>query len=69
MNRYKLRNPCGCLDPFRPALMDQGYTWEEAEGIISHYAEEHNDAERDQQLLEEYERAEYDKQLDNFSRS
>jgi hypothetical protein len=55
MNRYK--------------LIDEGYTWEEAEGIISYYAEEQNDAARDQQLLEEYERAEYDKQLDNFSRS
>ncbi len=28
-------------------LMDQGYTWEEAEELLSRYAEEQADAERD----------------------
>ncbi len=33
-------------------LMDQGYTWEEAEELLSHYAEEQADAERDRELEE-----------------
>lgn len=33
-------------------LMDQGYTWEEAEELLSRQAEEQADAERDRQLEE-----------------
>jgi hypothetical protein len=33
-------------------LMDQGYTWEEAEELLSRYAEDYADAERDRELEE-----------------
>lgn len=55
MNRYK--------------LMDQGYTWDEADELLDRYAEDQRDSERDQQLLEQHERAEYSRQLEDFSRS
>jgi len=33
-------------------LIEEGYTWEEAEELLSHYAEEQADAERDRELEE-----------------
>ena len=59
MNRYNIQGH----------LLELGHTWEEAEELRSQYAEEQNDAARDMQLLQEQEQAEYDKQLDNWSKA
>ena len=53
----------------RRKLMDHGYTWEEAEELLWSEADQQLQEERDQQMCEEHERAQYAKQLDNWSKA
>jgi hypothetical protein len=53
----------------RDKLMDHGYTWEEAEELLWSAADQQLQEERDQQMCEEHERAQYAKQLDDWSRA
>ena len=49
-------------------LMEDGYTWDEAEDKLSDLAEEANDRERDRLIEEQYERAMRAQWLEAFDR-
>lgn len=40
------------MNPTMEDLIDEGYTWEEAEDILSRMAEDYADAERDRMMEE-----------------
>lgn len=50
-------------------LIEAGYTWEEAEELLWQQAQDQADAQRDQQMLEEYERTENAKRLEDWSKA
>lgn len=47
-------------------LIDEGYTWAQAEEILWQQAEDRRDDERDRQMLEHFETIERARELENF---
>ncbi len=51
----------------RHKLMDQGFTWEEAEELLDARADQQLQEERDRQLQQEYEQAEHARRLEDWN--
>ena len=51
----------------RHKLMDQGFTWEEAEELLDARADQQLQEERDRQLQDEYEQTEHARRLEDWN--